>query len=132
MYDGKGQPMYQGNAEGTNEGVRVAHVQPVYEGESSPVVDIQSGATIGFRYINFGETGANKATLKGDIPAGFTVSIRLNTYDGEVIATKKADADATELALDLTKTVTGKHAVYFEFTTEDDDSRALFDLFTFD
>ena len=54
MYDGLGKPMYQGNAEGTNEGVRVAHIQPVYEGDSSPVVDIQSGATIGFKYLNFG------------------------------------------------------------------------------
>ena len=68
MYDGKGLPMYQDNAEGTNKDVRVAHIQPVYEGESSPVVDIQSGATIGFRYINFGESGAKTATLKGDIP----------------------------------------------------------------
>ncbi len=63
---------------------------------------------------------------------GFEVKIRLDTYDGKVIATKKAATNAMELTFDLTEKVTGKHAVYFEFTTEDEDSRAVFDLFTFD
>jgi hypothetical protein len=130
MYDGLGKPMYQDNAEGTNKDRRVAHIQPVYEGDSSPVVDIQSGATIGFKYINFGE-GASKATLTGDF-ASFTVSLRLDTYDGEVVAATKAEGDAKELTLDLNGKISGKHAVYFEFKTEDADSRAVFDTFTFD
>ena len=132
MYDGLGKPMYQDNAEGTNKDRRVAHIQPVYEGESSPVVDIQSGATIGFKYINFGEKGATKATLKGDIPMGFTVKIRLDAYNGEVIVEKKAETGVMEMVFELAKPVTGKHAVYFEFTTENEDDRAIFDLFTFD
>jgi hypothetical protein len=132
MYDGLGKPMYQDNAEGTNKDRRVAHIQPVYEGDSSPVVDIQSGATIGFRYINFGESGACSATVTGEIPEGFTVSIRLGSYDGEVIASKKAESDANELVFELGKKITGRHAVYFEFTSEDPDKRAVFDTFTFD
>ena len=132
MYDGLGKPMYQDNAEGTNKDVRVAHIEPVYEGDSSPVVDIQSGATIGFRYINFGISGANKATIKGSFPQGFTVKIRLDAYNGKAVAETKAENDSAELILDLAETVAGKHAVYFEFTTEDDDKRAVFDLFTFD
>ena len=63
------------------------------------------------------------------IPQGFTVKIRIDTYDGEVVATKAAETDASELAVDLSKAITGKHAVYFEFTTEDNDKRAVFDLF---
>ena len=128
MYDGLGKPMYQDNAEGTNKDRRVAHIQPVYEGDSSPVVDIQSGATIGFKYINFGE-GASKATLTGDF-ASFTVSIRLDTYDGKIVGASKDGTD--NLVIDLTEKISGKHAVYFEFKTEDADSRAVFDTFTFD
>ena len=132
MYDGLGKPMYQGNAEGTNEGVRVAHIQPVYEGESSPVVDIQSGATIGFKYINFGSDSASKAVLTGDIPAGFKVAVRLDTYDGKVVGTSEALEDSKEIVFELTEKVTGKHAVYFEFKTENSDSRAVFDTFRFE
>jgi hypothetical protein len=132
MYDGLGKPMYQGNAEGTNEGVRVAHIQPVYEGESSPVVDIQSGATIGFKYINFGSDGASKAVLTGDIPAGFKLAVRLDTYDGKIAGTSEALEDSKEIVFELTEKVTGKHAVYFEFTTENSDSRAVFDTFRFE
>ena len=132
MYDGLGKPMYQGNAEGTNEGVRVAHIQPVYEGDSAPVVDIQSGATIGFKYINFGADGASKAVLTGNIPAEFKVAIRLDTYDGKVVAETKAPEDSKEIVFNLSEKVTGKHAVYFEFTTENSDSRAVFDTFRFE
>ena len=132
MYDGKGLPMYQDNAEGTNKDVRVAHIQPVYEGDSSPVVDIQSGATIGFRYLNFGEKGASKATIYGKIPQGFTVKIRKDSYDGEIAASRTAVGDTEEMVFELPEKITGKHAVYFEFTTSDNDKRAVFDFFTFD
>ena len=132
MYDGKGKPMYLDNAEGTNKGVRVAHIQPVYEGDSSPVVDIQSGATIGFKYLNFGMTGAEKATITGSFPKGFTVSIRIDSYDGKVIAAETVPEDAKEVIFGLSEKVTGRHAVYFEFVTDDEDARSVFDTFTFD
>ena len=132
MYDGLGKPMYQGNAEGTNEGVRVAHIMPVYEGESSPVVDIQSGATIGFKYINFGSEGASKAVLTGDIPAGTKVSVVLGSYNGEVVAVTDVNKDSTEISFELTKKVTGKHAVYFAFMNNDEEKRSIFDTFRFE
>ena len=132
MYDGLGKPMYQGNAEGTNEGVRVAHIQPVYEGDSSPVVDIQSGATIGFKYINFGADGASKAVLTGEIPAGTTISILTDSYDGEVVAATEVGADSKEVSFELTKKVTGKHAVYFSFMNNDEEKRSIFDTFRFE
>ena len=132
MYDGNGKAMYQDNAEGTNKDVRVAHIQPVYEGDSSPVVDIQNGATIGFKYINFGSEGASKATVRGNFPACYGIKIRLDSYNGTVIADKKAEADSVELVLDLSGKVTGKHAVYFEFLSDDNTQRAVFDTFTFD
>ena len=131
MYDGLGKPMYQGNAEGTNEGVRVAHIQPVYEGESSPVVDIQSGATIGFKYLNFGSDGASAAELTGDIPAGFKVSVRIDSYDGKVVGATEVSEDSKEVSFELSEKITGKHAVYFEFNTENAEDRAIFDCFRF-
>ena len=128
MYDGTGKPNFLDNAEGTNKGVRRAHIKPVYEGDSSPVVDIQSGATIGFKYLNFGSEGASKASIKGSFPKGFTVNIRIDSYDGEVVASAKADEDSEELVFEIGKKITGKHAVYFEFITDDDDKRAVLDV----
>lgn len=132
MYDGLGKPMYQDNAEGTNKDRRVAHIEPVYEGESAPVVDIQSGATIGFRYINFGSDGAAKAILTGSVPAGFKVTVKIDSYDGKSVGTKTLETDSNEVAIDLCEKVSGKHAVYFEFVTENSDDRAVFDTFRFE
>ena len=132
MYDGTGKHNYLDNAEGTNKDVRRAHIAPVYEGNSAPVVDIQSGATIGFRYLNFGTEGASKATINGDFPKGFKVSIRLDSYDGNVVAEKAAEEDVKEIVFELSEKVTGKHAVYFEFVTENDETRSVLDTFTFD
>lgn len=132
MYDGTGTPNFQDNAEGTNKDCRRAHIQPVYEGDSAPVVDIQSCATIGFRYLAFGDNGASQATITGDFPQGFTVSVRTDAYNGKVVATKTADEDAKEMVLPLTEKVTGKKAVYFEFVCADDSKRAVLDTFTFD
>ena len=131
MYDGLGKPMYQGNAEGTNEGVRVAHIQPVYEGDSSPVVDIQSGATIGFKYLNFGTEGASRAELTGVIPAGFKISIHIDSYDGKVVSSAEVSEDSKTVVFELTEKITGKHAVYFGFNTENAEDRAIFDCFRF-
>lgn len=132
MYDGLGKPMYQDNAEGTNKDRRVAHIEPVYEGESAPVVDIQSGATIGFRYINFGSDGAAKAILTGSVPAGFKVTVRIASYDGKSVGAKVVETDSNEVVIDLCEKVSGKHAVYFEFVTENSDDRAVFDTFRFE
>ena len=132
MYDGLGKPMYQDNAEGTNKDRRVAHIEPVYEGESAPVVDIQSGATIGFRYINFGSDGAAKAILTGSVPAGFKVTVRIDSYNGKAVGAKTVETDSNEVAIDLCEKVSGKHAVYFEFVTENSDDRAVFDTFRFE
>ena len=118
MYDGLGMPMYQDNAEGTNKDKRVAHIRPVYEGDSSPVVDIQSGATIGFKYLNFGTEGASKAELTGDIPAGFKISIRIDSYDGKTVSVAEVSEDSKTVVFELGEKITGRHTVYFGFNTE--------------
>ena len=132
MYDGLGKPMYQDNAEGTNKDKRVAHIRPVYEGDSSPVVDIQSGATIGFKYLNFGIEGASKAELTGDIPAGFKISIRIDSYDGKTVSVAEVTEDSKTVVFELGEKITGRHAVYFGFNTENAEDRAVFDCFRFE
>lgn len=132
MYDGLGKPMYQDNAEGTNKNKRVAHIRPVYEGDSSPVVDIQSGATIGFKYLNFGTEGASKAELTGDIPAGFKISIRIDSYDGKTVSVAEVSEDSKTVVFELGEKITGRHAVYFGFNTENAEDRAVFDCFRFE
>ena len=132
MYDGLGKPMYQDNAEGTNKDKRVAHIRPVYEGDSSPVVDIQSGATIGFKYLNFGTEGASKAVLTGDIPAGFKISIRIDSYDGKTVSVAEVSEDSKTVVFELGEKITGRHAVYFGFNTENAEDRAVFDCFRFE
>ena len=132
MYDGLGKPMYQDNAEGTNKDRRVAHIMPVYEGDSSPVVDIQSGATIGFKYLNFGTEGASKAELTGDIPAGFKISIRIDSYDGKTVSVAEVTEDSKTVVFELGEKITGRHAVYFGFNTENAEDRAVFDCFRFE
>lgn len=132
MYDGLGKPMYQDNAEGTNKDKRVAHIRPVYEGDSSPVVDIQSGATIGFKYLNFGTEGASKAELTGDIPAGFKISIRIDSYDGKKVSVAEVSEDSKTVVFELGEKITGRHAVYFGFNTENAEDRAVFDCFRFE
>ena len=132
MYDGLGKPMYQDNAEGTNKDKRVAHILPVYEGDSSPVVDIQSGATIGFKYLNFGTEGASKAELTGDIPAGFKISIRIDSYDGKTVSVAEVSEDSKTVVFELGEKITGRHAVYFGFNTENAEDRAVFDCFRFE
>ena len=132
MYDGLGKPMYQDNAEGTNKDRRVAHIMPVYEGDSSPVVDIQSGATIGFKYLNFGTEGASKAELTGDIPAGFKISIRIDSYDGKTVSVAEVSEDSKTVVFELGEKITGRHAVYFGFNTENAEDRAVFDCFRFE
>ena len=132
IYDGTGKPNYQGNAEGTNEGVRRAHIMPVYESDSSPVVDIQSGATIGFKYLDFGSSGASRLVIKGDFPKGFKINVRTGAFDGDIIASATYDITMPEIVFELGEKITGKHAVYFEFITEDDSLRAMFDGFRFE
>ena len=132
MYDGLGKPMYQDDAEGTNKDKRVAHIRPVYEGDSSPVVDIQSGATIGFKYLNFGTEGASKAELTGDIPAGFKISIRIDSYDGKTVSVAEVSENSKTVVFELGEKITGRHAVYFGFNTENAEDRAVFDCFRFE
>ena len=140
IYDGTRRHNFVGNARETNESNDRPHVQPVYEGDSAPVVNIISGTTVGFRYLQFGSgagdgavAGASRAVLTGSFPAGFKVEVRLDSYDGACVGSVTVpDGDASELEIPLTAAVAGKHAVYFAFETADSASMAVLDTFCFE
>jgi len=127
--------LYGGKKGGPNGGQGGAYILPVYEKIdtiSAPIVDITSKITAGYRYLQFGDK--SPATVTAEIKAleDLTVNVRVESYQGEIIASfdmKKGDTKATA---PLTKKVTGKKAVYFEFLSESKENIAEFNLFTFD
>ncbi len=60
------------------------------------------------------------------------VCLRVDSYRGKVIAAANTDVTTKELTFDLTSGVVGKHAVYFEFVSEDKEDTYTFDRFSFD
>ena len=88
--------------------------------------------SVGFKYLNFGTEGASKAELTGDIPAGFKISIRIDSYDGKTVSVAEVTEDSKTVVFELGEKITGRHAVYFGFNTENAEDRAVFDCFRFE
>ena len=112
-----------------------AYIRPVYEEKddiSAPVVNITSGTTVGFRYLQFGNASAKKVTLVLEESKPVKVNVRLDSYNGRVISTVEFDGTEKEKTSELTCGVIGKHAIYFEFLSEDPEGEYSFDRFTFD
>ena len=112
-----------------------AYIRPGYEQRddiSTPVVNISSGTTVGFRYLQFGTNTPKSVTVVLGEPAAVCVNVRLDSYRGRVIASLDFTGDESERMAPLTAGVIGKHAVYFEFVSEDESETYSFDRFTFD
>ncbi len=113
----------------------VANVRPsreVRDDLSTPVVNITSGTTVGFRYLQFGAVPAKSVTAILEEAKKVTVNVRLDSYRGRVISVLEFDGKDTEATADLNTGVIGKHAVYFEFISDDPEEDHIFDRFTFD
>lgn len=111
------------------------YVAPVYEQEegiSAPVVDITDGTTVGFRYLQFGMNAPKTVTAEINAHADITVNVRVDDYQGKIVATMKLNKGETVKTADLTSGIVGKHAVYFEFRSEQSGEIAQFVRFTFD
>lgn len=116
-------------------GSRQAYIRPVYDvtpNVSSPVVEITSGCTVGFRYIQLGSIPAKSVTAEITALCDLGVNIRLDDYRGRVIASMELKKGETEKTCPITSGVIGKHAVYFEFVSDSDGAVAEFSRFTFD
>lgn len=106
-----------------------AYIKPVYEGYSSPVVNIKSGTVVGFKYMNFGDTSPKSVTLRLQNFTNGKITVTVASPDGTKIA-ELADGVCRS---DIISSVTGKQAVYFTFTSENEKGDiCVFDTLTFD
>ncbi|MBO6007675.1 MAG: carbohydrate-binding protein, partial [Lachnospiraceae bacterium] len=97
-----------------------------------PVVNITSGTTVGYRYLQFGSNSAGTVTVALEEAKKVKVNVRIDSYKGRVIGSLDFDGSVKEETAKLETGVIGKHAVYFEFLSEDENEAYIFDRFTFD
>lgn len=112
-----------------------ANIKPVYDKNddiSAPIVNITSGTTVGFRYLQFGAASPKQVTIVLGKGSELKVNVRLDSYKGRVIASADFAGGESEVSAPVTAGVIGKHAVYFEFVSEDPEADHIFDRFTFD
>lgn len=112
-----------------------AYVRPDYEQKeelSTPVVGITDGTTVGFRYLQFGANSPKTVTVVLEEAKKAKVKVRIDSYQGREIAELSFDGNATEVTAEITTGVIGKHAVYFEFISDDAEETFIFDRLTFD
>lgn len=112
-----------------------AYIKPGYEQVddiSTPVVNMSSGTTIGFRYLQFGPNTPKTVTVVLLEHKALKVNVRIDSYRGRLVASMDFVQDEWEKTVALDAGVIGKHAVYFEFLSEEDGVIAAFDRFTFD
>ena len=112
-----------------------AYVEPGYEMSeeiSTPVVNLSSGATVGFRYIQFGSNAPKTVTVVLKEHKPLTVRVRIDSYRGRVVSEMSFETGEYEKKAALTAGVVGRHALYYEFVTKEDGAIAAFDRFTFD
>lgn len=112
-----------------------AYIRPVYEQDdniSAPIENITGGTTVGFRYLQFGSNPAQTVTVVLEDKKKVKIKVRIDSYKGRVISEIDLDGSENIKSAELTTGVIGKHAVYFEFCSEDIEETFVFDRFTFD
>ena len=127
--------IFGGKKGGANGGSGGAYIKPVYEQNDdidSPVVDISSKTTVGFRYLQFGTKTPESVSASINAHEDLKVNIRLDSYDGKLIGSGLMKKGSSDFKTGITGGVIGKHAVYFEFISEADGIIADFYNFTFD
>lgn len=110
-----------------------AYIEPRYEQidtVSTPVVDMTTGTTVGFRYLQFGMNSPKEVTVVLKNANTCDVLVRMDAYNGKVISRIHFDNSKEESA-SIEAGILGKHAIYFEFILENGET-ADFDRFTFD
>ena len=111
-----------------------AYIEPRYDKRddvSTPVVGITSGTTVGFRYLQFGSDPPRSVTVAVERCRPMRVLVRLDSYRGRVIACLDFPRTENVKTAAVTSGVIGKHAVYFEFLSDEAGEIASFDRFTF-
>ncbi len=112
-----------------------AVIRAVYEQRddiSAPIDHITGGTTVGFRYLQFGNNTPKTCTIVLDKADKVKINVRIDSYKGRIISTAEFDGSMSEITVPVTVGTVGKHAVYFEFVSDDNDADYSFDRFTFD
>ena len=112
-----------------------AYIKPGYEQTddiSTPIVDMSSGTTVGFRYLQFGANSPKTVTAVLAEHKELMVNVRIDSYRGKIVASMNFDDNEYKKTVELSSGVIGKHAVYFEFISKEGGVVASFDRFTFD
>ncbi len=112
-----------------------AYIRPEYDIKddiSTPVVNISSGTTVGFRYLQFGCNTPETVSVVLNAHRNLNINVRLDSYNGRIVASLPFLEKEKEKTLRLTTGIIGKHAVYFEFISDEPGAVAEFDRFTFD
>ncbi len=157
-YDENGEPVSAGPVEMTSQGAHIngldarsvisagyachvyggserAYIAPVYdrkEDVSAPVVNLTGGVTVGFRYLQFGTKPPERVTVRGKAEQPYTVSVRIDAYNGREIARAEISAGEYEKTAGVTVGVIGKRAVYFAFLSDAQGVIGSFDRFQFE
>ena len=111
-----------------------AYVEPCYEQRddvSTPVVGITTGTTVGFRYLQFGNNTPTKVCVVLNRHKALVINVRLDSYRGRIVGRLDYEGEELQKTVDLTTGIVGKHAIYFEFLSEEEGEVASFDRFTF-
>ena len=109
-----------------------AYIKSVYEqtdGISAPIVNIKSGTTAGFRYLQFGTFSPKSVTISVIVKGQMSVKVHIDSWRGRVVAELTLEPEKTEYSVPINCGIIGKRAVYFEVSG---DGEAEFDWFTFD
>ena len=111
-----------------------AFIKPRYEQRddlSTPIVNISSGTTAGFRYLQFGANAPRTVTVELDKNQALAINVRLDSHRGRVIAQMDLAPGTKQTSVPVTAGIIGKHAVYFEFLSDAPGVIASFNRFTF-
>ena len=113
------------------------YVKPVYEktdNASSPVVNISSETTVGFRYLNFGNLSPSHVNVHINALTDITLKVIIDSYDGRVVGSFEIPKSNgfSDHTFPLTHKFHGKHAVYFRFDAIKRENIAEFDSFSFE
>ena len=111
-----------------------AYIRPGYEKRediSTPVVNMSSGTTVGFRYLQFGNNTPKQVQIVLGAHKNLKVNVRMDSYRGRIVACANFEENEMDKIVDLTSAVIGRHAVYFEFLSEEAGAVAEFDRFCF-
>lgn len=111
-----------------------AYVVPGYEKRediSTPVAGLSGGSTVGFRYLQFGANTPVSVTAVLGRHKALRMNVRADSRRGRVIASAELLPDEYEKTVPVTCGIVGKHAVYFEFLSDEEGEVCVFDRFTF-